>query len=129
MHIAEAEHIDKPPLPIGIEPARGVKGGRVVVGPEQLVPNNQVPIVAAVLAVFVVNPVHLRSLKHVADPAGRGHVGVIEELAQRGARGVDRASFEVEPEHGVDKRASKHGVGNHLEGVLVERGNNLQPLR
>lgn len=89
------KHVDEPLFLVGIEAAGVHPLLWILVGAEQHVSPGDIAEVVLVGGVLVMDAVHLRTLEHEADPAGRAHVGVMEELAERGEGGVDRAGFRV----------------------------------
>src|SRR3954465_12762596 len=80
-------------------------------------------------AVLVVDAMHLRPLEDEAYPPRRPDVGVVEKFAERGEGRVDRAGLQIETEKGVDDQRSEDRVHRHLQRVLVERRDHLDPLR
>jgi hypothetical protein len=73
--------------------------------------------------------VHFRTLEDESDPPRRTHVCVVEELAERRERRVDRARAEIEAEQRVDDERAEDRVDRHLQRMFVERGDDFDPLR
>jgi hypothetical protein len=89
MHISKFEHRPELLLLRIIKTAGSLELRRIVVGPEEHVPPNDIAIVVFVGSVFMVDSVHFGPLKDVSNPLRRPDVGVIKELAHRGAEGID----------------------------------------
>ena len=76
---------------------------RVFPRPKEHVPPHDVSIVVLMTIVLMVDAMHLRPLKDVADPPRGLDVGVIDELAHRGEERVDGARLWVESEERVNQ--------------------------
>ena len=113
---------------VGPKPQRASKLLRVAERPEEHVPERQVRVVEGMHALLVVDAVALGTLEEVAEPVGRPHVPVVDELGQ--ARSGHRPGGGRGPQahQQVEDRAREHAVGEDLERVLVEAGDDLDAL-
>jgi len=129
MDILKAKHIFQPLFLLVIKSTACRELLRIFVSTKEHVPPDDVSIVVAVLSILVMDPVHLWALEDIADPARRLHIRVIEELAQGRACGIDGPSFQRQSHDAVHQDASNQRVHNHLQRMLVKRGDHLNALR
>jgi predicted metal-dependent hydrolase len=79
--------------------------------------------------IFVVNAMHLGALEEVADPARSLDIRMIEEFARCCTKRINCTCLQVQTQECINQEASDNRVHDHLERVLVERGDHLDALR
>ena len=93
VYILESKHIHKSLFFLVIKSARSREVFWILIGSEHHVPPYDVTVVILMAGIFVMNAVHLRTLKEISDPSRRLHIRVIEKLTKRCTEGINSSAF------------------------------------
>lgn len=96
---------------------------------EQHVPNWEVAVIALMTITLVMNPVHLWTLEKVAKEVRGSDIGVVEHLTQRREHHIVDTRLNTDAQQHVGHRTAQYGVEDHFRRMLIERGEDFNPLR
>ena len=125
MDILEDQHGAEALLGPGWKSAPLAERGCIPIRAEHPVPERDIPEVEAVQIVLMMDGVELGGLDHVAQPARRLQVRVIEVLARCGEEVVPEGAEHRTTEDRVQQNRRDHRVRKDLDRVLVERRQDL----
>ena len=94
----------------------------VAEGAEEAVPPGDVAIIESVNVELVVDGVMFGTLKEVAHPMRGAEVAVVEVFADHGEDVEPGGSFGGDSEETEQQGTGEDGIGDDLDGMLVERG-------
>src|SRR6266849_932383 len=129
MDVHAAQHLSQSEFTVRAESASRVPLLRVPKRPEQHVPEGKIGIVERVHAFLMVDAVALRPLESESQPVRRGDIPVIDEFCETAEHHRCRGRSGLDSHSGIQNEAADETVEQDFKRVLVETGNDLDPLR
>jgi len=128
MNVAPEEHFAETLFESRLEAALRVPLPRISKGAKEHVPQRQVRIVERVNAFFVMDAVAFRPLEQKAQPIRRAHIPVINEFGEPAQQDRSRGSLWSNSYDKIEDGAGECAVRQDFERMLVEAGDDLDPL-